>query len=130
MDPPIKAAYLEELRFAKRQQWTITAAVVALIAGVYNVVQYLGWEKCAAAVLIWIVVAGGIYWLFDLQGHLHRTRLVIDRHDTSAGHRGLEIVYGMAGVLIISAIVVSYLLSRDMPGCVLAVWTLLIPPPL
>jgi hypothetical protein len=29
----IKAAYLEELRFAKRQQWTITAAVVAFIAG-------------------------------------------------------------------------------------------------
>jgi hypothetical protein len=31
----IKAAYLEELRFAKRQQWTITAAVVAFIAGAY-----------------------------------------------------------------------------------------------
>jgi len=33
----IKAAYLEELRFAKRQQWTITAAVVGLIAGTYSV---------------------------------------------------------------------------------------------
>jgi hypothetical protein len=37
----IKAAYLEELRFAKRQQWTVTAAVVALIAGAYSVVQPL-----------------------------------------------------------------------------------------
>jgi hypothetical protein len=29
----IKAALLEELRFAKRQQWTVFAAVVAFIAG-------------------------------------------------------------------------------------------------
>jgi len=33
----IKAALLEELRFAKRQQWTITAAVVGLIAGAYTI---------------------------------------------------------------------------------------------
>jgi hypothetical protein len=37
----IKAALLEELRFAKRQQWTITAAVVALIAGAYSVEKSL-----------------------------------------------------------------------------------------
>jgi hypothetical protein len=54
----IKAAYLEELRFAKRQQWTITAAVVALIAGVYYVEKSLAlcWERCVAAGFIWIVV--------------------------------------------------------------------------
>jgi uncharacterized membrane protein len=113
----IKAALLEELRFAKRQQWTITAAVVALIAGAYTIVvekQSLDlWEEAVAALLIVIVVAGGIYWLIDLQGHLYRTRLAIDRWDPSPWWRGSEIVSGMAGAMIISAIVVCYLLLRD-----------------
>jgi hypothetical protein len=118
---------LEELRFAKRQQWTITAAVVALIAGVYHVETSLAcWEKVVAVGLIWIVVAAGSYWLFDFQGHLRRTRLIIDPYDTDAD-RGLEIVYGMVGALIISAIVVCYSLFHDMPECGLGVWTLLVP---
>ena len=61
------------------------------------------WERCAAASLIGIVVGFSIYWLLDFQGHLHRTRLVIDRYDTDARGRGLEIVYGMVGVLLLIA---------------------------
>ena len=110
----IKAALLEELRFAKRQQWTITAAVVALIAGAYSIAKSLApWEKAVAAILIGVVVVAGIYWLIDLQGHLHRTRLVIDRWDPNPWWRGGELVSGMAGAMIISAIVVCYLLLRD-----------------
>ena len=112
----IKAALLEELRFAKRQQWTITAAVVALIAGAYSAVQPLALsdlEKVGATILIVVVVAGGIYWLLDLQRHLYRTRLVIDRWDPNPWWRGGELVSGMAGAMVISAIVVCYLLLRD-----------------
>jgi hypothetical protein len=110
----IKAAHMEELRFAKRQQWTITAAVVALIGGAYGIAKSLEhWEKSVAAILVVVAVGGGIYWLFDLQGSLHRTRLVIDRYDPEPLWRGLEIVSGMAGAMIISAIVVCYLLLRD-----------------
>src|SRR5262249_12781553 len=96
----IKAALLEELRFAKRQQWTVTAAVVALIAGAYNVAKSLArWEKVVAAIMVVVVVAGGIYWLLDLQG----TRLRIDPYDRGAGHRGLDVVYGMIWAMILSA---------------------------
>jgi hypothetical protein len=111
----IKAALWEELRFAKRQQWTITAAVVALIAGAYGIEKSLDpWEQAlAAAILIGVVVVAGIYWLFDLQGHLYRTRLVIDRSDPDPWWRGSDVVSGMAGAMIISAIVVCYLLLRD-----------------
>jgi hypothetical protein len=112
----IKAAYFEELRFAKRQQWTITAAVVALIAGVYasgDVVKLAPWEKAVATILVIAVAAGSIYWLFDLQGHLYRTRLAIDRWDPNPWWRGGELVNGMAGAMVLSAIVVSYLLLRD-----------------
>jgi len=87
---PIKVALLEELRFEKRQQWTITAAVIGLITGAYNVAKSLDpWEKVVAAIMVVVVVVGGIYWLFDLQGHLYRTRLVSDPYDRGAGHRGL-----------------------------------------
>jgi uncharacterized membrane protein len=111
----IKAALWEELRFAKRQQWTITAAVVALIGGAYSIAsgELEDWEKAVITILIVAAIIGGIYWLFDLQGHLYRTRLVIDPYDREAKHRGLEIVYGMVGAMILSAIVVCYLLLRD-----------------
>ena len=39
--------------------------------------------------------------------------MIIDRWDIDARSRGLEIVYGMVGALIISAIAVCYLLLRD-----------------
>jgi len=113
----IKAALLEELRFAKRQQWTITAAVVALIAGAYSAVQPLALsdlEKVGATILIVVVVAGGIYWLLDLQRHLYRTRLVIDRWDPNPWWRGGELVSGMAGAMILSAAVVCYLFWRHL----------------
>ena len=116
----IKAALLEELRFAKRQQWTITAAVVALIAGAYSAVQPLALsdlEKVGATILIVVVVAGGIYWLLDLQRHLYRTRLVIDRWDPNPWWRGGELVSGMAGAMILSAAVVCYLFWRDLITC-------------
>jgi hypothetical protein len=112
----IKAAYFEELRFAKRQQWTITAAVVALIAGAYasDKVQSLApLEKAVATILVIAVVVGGIYWLFDLQRHLYRTRLIIDRWDPDPWWRGGELVSGMAGVMVLSGVVVCYLLLRD-----------------
>src|SRR5262245_12183690 len=113
----IKAALLEELRFAKRQQWTITAAVVGLIAGAYTIAvekrSLDAWEKAVAAILIVAVVVAGIYWLLDLQRHLYHTRLRIDRWDPDPWWRGSEIVTGMAGAMIISAIVVCYLLLRD-----------------
>jgi hypothetical protein len=113
----IKAALLEELRFAKRQQWTITAAVVALIGGAYGVVQRLGpsdLEKVAATILVIVVAAGGIYWLADLQRHLYCTRLAVDRWDPDPWWRGWDIVSGMAGAMILSAAVVCYLFWRDL----------------
>jgi len=104
---------MEELRFAKRQQWAVT--VVTLIAGAYSMVQPLGpWEKRVAIRLIWIVVAGGWYLLCSLQCHLRNTRLAIDPDDRYPLLRGADVVIGMVGVIIISAGAVCYsLLWRD-----------------
>jgi hypothetical protein len=118
MDPTTKAALWEELRFAKRQQWTIAAAVVALTGGVYTIAHTIeqslaSWEKAVAAILIVVAVVAGIYWLLDLQRHLYRTRLIIDRWDPDPWWRGGELVSGMAWAMILSAVVVCYLLLRD-----------------
>ena len=131
----IKAALLEELRFAKRQQWTITAAVVALIAGAYSLEKSLEpWEQAVAAILIGVVAAGGIYWLIDLQHHLHRTRLRIDPYDPDPWWRGADVASGMGGAMVISAIVVCYLLLRDgswreliLGMCWIFIWPLIHP---
>ena len=90
-----------------------TAAVIGLIAGAYSIAKSLApWDKAVAAILIGVVVAGGIYWLIDLQGHLYRTRLRIDPYDPDPRWRGTDVVSGMAGAMIISSIVVCYLLLR------------------
>src|SRR6266446_6549325 len=97
----IKAALWEELRFVKRQQWTITVAVVAFIAGAYGLAKSLApWEKAVAAILVVVAVAGGIYWLSDLQRHLYRTRLAIDRWDPDPWWRGADVANGMMGAMI------------------------------
>ena len=78
------------------------------------VVGHCPTDRVPDSTLVTAVVVAGIYWLFDLQRHLHRTRLAIDRYDRDARRRGLEIVYGMVGALIISTIAVCYLFWRDL----------------
>ena len=113
----IKAALWEELRFAKRQQWTITAAVVALIGGAYSIAseehRLDAWEKAVITILIAAAVMVGIYWPSDLQRHLHNTRLGIDPCDPDPWWRGADVASGMVGAMILSAVVVCYLLLRD-----------------
>jgi hypothetical protein len=119
-DPAIEAARLEELRFAKRQQWAVAIATITFIAGAFHMAHTVKpplalWEKHAVTVLVSIVAVGGSALLFKLQGHLRDTRLVIYTSDTSPWWRGADIIIGLATVLIISAIAVCYSLWRDYP---------------
>jgi hypothetical protein len=84
MEAPIKTAYLEELRFAKRQQWAVTIAAITLIAGAFHIANLdpplHPWEKVAATILVTGVAVGGIYLLYKLQRHLRRSRNPTRRH--------------------------------------------------
>jgi hypothetical protein len=65
-----------------------------------------------ATVLIAILVAGGIWLIFDLQRHLARTRTIIDPDDKNPFWRGISIVIGLAFALGIGAVAVVYFLWR------------------
>ena len=108
-----KMELLDELRFAKRQQWAVTAAAIALIAGIYHIAdnadpEMAPWEQHLAEFLVLIVAAGGIAMLFKLQGHLCRTRLAIDKKDPNPWQRGLDVVIALVIAITVSAIAVCY----------------------
>jgi hypothetical protein len=113
----IKAALLEELRFAKRQQWGVAIAAIPLIAGAFHIAdtakpELLLWEKGVVTALVLIVGGVGCWLLWKLQDHLRRTRLEIDWYDRTAFWRGSEVAIGLGVALIISAIVASWSLWR------------------
>jgi hypothetical protein len=108
-----KMELLDELRFAKRQQWAVTAAAIALIAGIYHIADNADppmapWEQHLAVFLVFCVAAGGIEMLLRLQGHLSRTRLAIDKKDPDPWRRGRDVVIALAIAIAVSAIAVCY----------------------
>jgi|SRR6516165_866595 hypothetical protein len=112
----IEAARLEELRFAKRQQWAVAIATITFIAGAFHMAHSVKpllepWEKLTATILVSIVAIGASVLISKLQCHLYRTRKNIDPNDKSL--RGLDVAIGLVLVLVISAIAVCYSMWRD-----------------
>lgn len=115
------AGGLEELRFAKTQQWRIAAAAITLLAAIFAVAHSLHplstVEKVVTTVLVTLVGVFGSIFLFSLQKHLRRTRLRINEKDSEAWLRGAEVLAALVAAVIISAIVVVYSLWRLTPSC-------------
>jgi hypothetical protein len=112
----------EELRFAKKQQWSIAASAMALLGAIFGAVhamEPLGpWEKAIAAILALGVAIGASMHLWSLQDHLAATRRQIDVSDAKAWLRGTSILYSLIGVLgIIALIVIYYAALRPATGC-------------
>jgi protein-S-isoprenylcysteine O-methyltransferase Ste14 len=84
MDTPVIAGYMEELRFAKRQQWAVAGYAIALIAGAFQLMKppLTTCEKSWVTLAIVGVAAGGIWLvLWDLQRHLASIRTTLDAND-------------------------------------------------
>jgi hypothetical protein len=117
MEAPIKAGYMEELRFGKRQQWAVATAAIALMAGAFHLADGMkpllnGYEKSAVTLLVIALMVGGIWLIFDLQRHLAKTRRIIDRDDVSPYWRGIAIARALAIAQGIAAVAVIYSLWR------------------
>jgi hypothetical protein len=104
-----RAAQFEELRFAKKQQWAVATAAVTLLAAIYAISKGLkDFEKAVVTVFVTLIATFGVYFLWQLQGHLKRTRLAIDRDDPNPWFRGVDVLAVLSGVILISAVVVFY----------------------
>jgi hypothetical protein len=115
-DDKDRAAKLEELRFAKRQQWSIATSAVTLLAAIFGIVHVikgpnLG-EKIAATTLIVLIAGSACWFLWKLQRHLKKTRTLLDPMDPKPWFRGADILGVLAGTVIISGLVVGYYLWR------------------
>lgn len=108
---------LEELRFAKKQQWAVATAVVTLLAAAFAL-QHSGApdglstkEKVIFAVVITFTATFGCVLLSMLQGHIRNTRRRVDADDKDAAFRGVSIVGVLIGVVILSALGVLYFVT-------------------
>lgn len=77
-----RPALLEELRFAKKQQWYVASSAVALNAAVFALLrssQLHDFEALAAVFFVLFVTAAAVGVLLQLQDHLYSTRRELER---------------------------------------------------
>jgi hypothetical protein len=131
MSKAVEAVYgvlFDEMKFAKRQQWTVTNYMLLLVGAVLGVGAVLksltAFEKHALSVLVVFIVGAGWYFLIDLQRYLKELReriqgieasfdeadqdLLQVREYKSPGRRGLPFTVMMIAAITVSGIVVVY----------------------
>jgi hypothetical protein len=89
-----RAAWHEEVRFYKKQQWAVTTAGAALLGGFLVAVRDLrmmAGEKWVYTALILIGICAGGYFIDDLQRALVDVRRRLDRFDPDPTTRGIPI---------------------------------------
>jgi hypothetical protein len=114
-----RVAWHEQVQFLKRQQWAVTTAGVALFGAFLAIMRnqnMSAWEKYFAVLLIVVAVAGGCFFLDDLQNGLAVVRRALDPRDDEAATRGDEILVLHKAILVASAAFVLWIvLFRAMP---------------
>lgn len=110
---------LEEIRFAKTQQWRVATAAITLLGAIFAVAHTLHplatFEKVLGTVSVTLIATFGSFFLVSLQNHLRRTRVLINDKDSEAWLRGAEVVFALIAVVVTSAIVAGYSLWREHP---------------
>jgi hypothetical protein len=110
-----RAAKLEELRFAKKQRWSIATSAVTLLAAIFGIAHVTGpklGEKIAGTVFVVVVVYFARRFLWQLQDHLEHTRRLLDPKDPAPWYRGVDVLAVLAGVVATSGAVGIYYLWR------------------
>jgi hypothetical protein len=111
-----RAARLEELRFAKKQQWYIATSAVTLLAAIFGIAHITEPAKLGEKGMGTVFVAAIVYfaWKFlrQLQDHLAQTRNLLDPND-STPFRGVDILAVLTGIVVVSGSVVVYYLWRQ-----------------
>jgi uncharacterized membrane protein len=113
-----RAAWHEEVRFLKKQQWAIATAGVLLLGGLLAAIHNMhltALDRFLAVVLIAIGVYVGWLFLDDLQYGLASFRRSLDPTDHDATTRGREILRLFKFILVASAVVVVWAVLFKLP---------------
>jgi uncharacterized membrane protein len=113
-----RAAWHEEVRFLRKQQWAIATAGVILLGALLATIRNMHLtvlDKFLAVVLIAVGVYAGWLFLDDLQYSLADVRRWLDPADRDAATRGREIMHLHKFVLVASALVVAWAVLFKLP---------------
>jgi hypothetical protein len=106
-----RAAFHEEVRFYKRQQWAVTTAGVILLGALLATIRNAHLTRLDRAFAV-VLIAGGVwagwYFLESLQCALGTVRRRLDPSDRDAATRGRDILTLHKLILVASALVVGY----------------------
>jgi len=108
-----RAAWREEVRFLKKQQWAVATAGVVLLSGLLAAIRdyhLTALDKFIVVVVIGLGVWCGWFFLDDLQCGLARVRRALDPGDREALTRGGEIVNLHKAILVGSAAFVVWII--------------------
>ena len=106
-----RAAFHEEVRFYKKQQWAVATAGVVLLGAflaTVNDVHMTALDKFLAVVLIALGVCAGGYFLDSLQTGLADVRRRLDPSAHDVAIRGRDIMNLHKAILVGSALVVVW----------------------
>jgi uncharacterized membrane protein len=112
-----RAAWHEEVRFLKKQQWAVATAGVLLLGALLATIRNMhmtALDKFLAVVLIALGVYAGWLFLDDLQYGLADVRRWLDPADRAAT-RGREIMHLHKFILVASALVVAWAVLFKLP---------------
>jgi hypothetical protein len=124
--------FFDEMKFAKRQQWTVTNYMLLLLGAMLGASVTLkpltSFEKHAIDFLVLGIVGAAWYFLIDLQCYLKKLRERIQRIEatfdaddkalvqvesyTSPGRRGLPFTIMMIAAITVAGVVVMYVVWR------------------
>jgi hypothetical protein len=112
-----RTAKLEELRFAKKQQWLIATSAVTLLAAIFGIAHLIEpkpgpREKIVGTIFIALIVAAAWRVLWKLQNHLSETRKLLCPDDPNPWFRGVDVLAVLLGAVSLSAYVVGYYVWR------------------
>jgi hypothetical protein len=113
-----RAAFHEEVRFYKKQQWAVTTAGVVLLGALLTTMRNLhmtALDRLFAVVLIAGGIYAGWYYLESLQCGLGTVRRRLDPSDRDAAIRGRDILTLHKLILVGSALVVVWAVLFKLP---------------
>ena len=113
-----RAAWHDEARFLKKQQWAIATAGVLLLAALLAAVRNIHLTALDRFLAV-VLVAIGVYvvWLFldELQYGLAKFRRLLDPTNRDATVSGREILHLLKFMLVASALVVVWAVLFKLP---------------